>query len=364
MQKGWIYKMRILHAADFHLDAPLAGFTPDATTRLRREMLTIPGKISEICMKERCELILLSGDLFDGPATVESVRALYRALEETSVPTFISPGNHDFCAPGSPWLTEMWPSNVHVFTKSVVESVAMPELDCRVYGAAFTGMDCGPLLEGFAVEGQETYHIGVFHGDPTQRNSNYNPITQIQVADSGLDYLALGHIHKTGSFTAGKTLCAWPGCPMGHGYDETEEKGVLLVELDGWASARFLPLTTTRFFDLEAAVRTTAEEALASVLPGAGSEDFYRITLTGECEKPDLTALKKHFSSCPNLELRDSTVPVADVWSAVGEDSLEGVYFRMLRDAMDGQDEQSRRIALLAARISRKILDGQEVVLP
>lgn len=356
--------MRILHAADLHLDAPLTGIPADATARLRREMLTIPGKIGALCGKMNCDLLLLSGDLFDGSCTREGLHALKSALEEVKIPTFISPGNHDFCTPGSPWLTEVWPRNVHIFKKTVVESVTLPELDCRVYGAGFTGMDCPALLENFSLQGQERYHIGVFHGDATQRSSPYNPITQTQVAASKLDYLALGHIHKTGSFTAGKSLCAWPGCPMGHGYDETGEKGVLLVDLEEQVSARFIPLDTLRFYDVEASVLTTAQEAIASVLPGGGSEDFYRITLTGECDKPDLTVLGAQFDRYPNLKLRDKTRPAVDVWSAVGEDSLEGVYFGLLRDAMEGQDDQSRQIAYLAARISRTILDGGEVELP
>ena len=36
----------------------------------------------------------------------------------------------------------------------------------------------------------------------------------------------------------------------------------------------------------------------------------------------------------------------------------------MLRQAMENGDEASRQTALLAARISRTILDGGEVVLP
>lgn len=356
--------MRILHAADLHLDAPLTGFGADATARLRREMLTIPGRIAGLCREKSCDLLLLSGDLFDGKCSREGLHALKSALRDVKIPVFISPGNHDFCSPGSPWLTEAWPENVHIFKKPVVESVAVPELDCRVYGAGFAAMDCPGLLENFALRGEERYHIGVFHADATQRNSPYNPVTQPQVAASKLDYLALGHIHKTGSFTAGKTLCAWPGCPMGRGFDETGEKGVLLVELEEQATACFLALDTPRFYDLEAPVLTTAKEAVAAVLPGGGSEDFYRITLTGECDKPDLVSLRGQFDRYPNLELRDKTRPLADIWSAVGEDSLEGMYFRILREAMEGQDDQSREIACLAARISRTILDGGEVVLP
>ena len=356
--------LKILHAADLHLDSAFSGRSEAATARLRAELRTIPEKIGEICRREDCDLLLIAGDTFDGIPTAETLQALKNMLAALQIPIFISPGNHDCCTPTSPWLGSTWPDNVHIFTKPVMESVAVPELNCRVYGAGFASMDCHALLDGFCAAGGEKYHIAVLHGDPVQRNSPYNPVSQTQVADSGLDYLALGHVHKTGSFRAGETLCAWPGCSMGRGFDELEEKGVLLTTVGNSASARFIPLDTPRFYDLEATVHTSASAAIADVLPAVGNEDFYRITLTGECEPVALDSLKAEFTQFPNLELRDKTQPPADLWVAVGNDSLEGVYFGMLKEAMEGQDEDSARIALLAAKISRKILDGGEVLLP
>lgn len=356
--------IKILHAADLHLDSAFAGRSEAATVRLRAQLRAVPEKITALCKQKDCDLLLLSGDLFDGSYTKESFLALKNALEEAAMPTFISPGNHDFCAPGSPWLSEQWPKNIHIFKKPTVESVALPELDCRIYGAGFTAMDCGALLENFETEGQERYHIGVFHGDPVQSGSPYNPVSQAQVAASHLDYLALGHIHKTGSFRAGKTLCAWPGCPMGRGFDELEEKGVLLVTLEEQAVASFVPLDTPRFYDWEVQVLADAQDAIARQLPAVGNESFYRITLTGECEKTDIDELYRHFSEFPNLELRDRTQPPVDIWERAGGDTLEGIYFQMLRQTFEQEHDADKQIALLAAKISGRILDGNEVVLP
>ncbi len=356
--------MKILHAADFHLDSPLSGREGAAAERLLQGLRSVPEKIVSICGEEKCDLLLLAGDLFDAQPSAESLQLLKSALRDVKIPVFISPGNHDFCSPASCWLTEQWPENVHIFTRPMVESVSVPELDCRIYGAGFAAMDCNALLDNFRTQGQETYHIGVFHGDPTQKNSPYHPISQQQVADSNLNYLALGHIHKTGSFLAGRTLCAWPGCPMGRGFDELEEKGVLLVTVEDMVTAQFVPLDTPRFYDWQAQVQTTAADAVSHLLPAVGNSDFYRITLTGESAPVDMDGLRAQFSQFPNLELRDRTAPPVDLWSAVGEDSLEGVYFRMLQDALENQNGADRDIITLAAKISRTILDGGEVVLP
>lgn len=354
--------MKILHAADLHLDTPFAGRNAEQVSYLKRALLGVPEKIADLCRAQGCDLLLLSGDLFDGEATQESIHALKTALSAANVPTFISPGNHDFCSPDSPWLTENWPSNVHIFTKPSIESISLPQLDCRIYGAGYNSMDCPALLENFRAEGSETYHIAVLHGDPVQRNAPYCPITQAQVAASGLHYLALGHVHQGGSLTAGGTLCAWPGCPMGRGNDETGEKGVYLVTLEQTAAIEFVPLDTPRFYCLEAEVLTTAEDALASALPAVGSEDFYRITLTGESAPFDPASLLR--AEFPHLEVRDRTVPPAELWACIEEDSLEGMYFRMLHDALADADEETAEQITLAAKISRRILDGREVALP
>ena len=346
--------MRVLHSADWHLDAPFAGRTTDEAAYLRRELLAVPGKVADLCIARQCDLVLLSGDLFDGAYSRESCRVLYDALERMAVPVFIAPGNHDYIGMNSPWVRESWPDNVHIFDKERMESVAVPELDCRIYGAGYQSMDCPGLLAGFRTEGKEKYHIGILHADPTQAATPYCPLTAEQIKESGLVYLALGHVHKTGSFRSGQTLCAWPGCPMGRGYDETGEKGILIVEMEGEAQTSFIPLNTPRFYDLQGEAA-----ALAEMLPPAGSNDFYRITLTGYAGG-QICAPDRY----PHLELRDRTVPETDLWGAAGEDTLEGIYFGMLRDAMEGADEAQRRKILLAARISRQILDGQEVALP
>lgn len=356
--------MKILHSADWHLDSPLVGRTEEQAKYLRSQLLKIPDTVASLCKKEGCEVLLLAGDLFDGAYTKESLNAVRTALEEVGVPVFISPGNHDFCSAASPYLTESWPENVHIFTHPVMESVSLPNLNCKIYGAGYAAMDCPALLKDFHTEGSERWHIGLLHSDPLQSSSPYAPLTPLQVKASGLDYLALGHVHKDGSFRAGDALCAWPGCPMGRGFDESGAKGVLLVTLEESVTAEFLPLDTPRFFDEKVDVGENAADAVANLLPPVDTLDHYRITLAGYSAPIDTAAIAAQFPHVPNLELRDRTAPEIDLWAGLGEDTLEGVYFKMLHDGLDTDSEKLQRCLKLAARISRQILDGQEVVLP
>lgn len=350
--------IKILHSADWHLDAPLLG-----KEELKKALASVPGKLAALCKEENCDLVLLAGDLFDGPPSPESVATLKKALSQMDVPVFITPGNHDYAAPGSIWLTEVWPSNVSVFTGNQVKSFVLEDLDCTIYGAAFTSMDSPSLLQDFRASHTTRYGIGIFHGDPTIVSSTYNPITQAQIRQSGLDYLALGHIHKAGSLVCGDTLCLWPGCPMGKDYGEPGEKGAYIVTLDMGVTSKFVPLDSPRFYDLSLPVVSSARESLEQILPPAGSADYYRITLTGESEKLDIPLLLGTFSHIPRLELIDGTQPPVDLWKSLGSDTLEGQFFGMLKAQMNAAPED-KEVLSLAAELSRRILDGQEVVLP
>ena len=356
--------IRLLHSADWHLDSPLQGYEPEQAELLRRQLRQVPEKIARLCVAGKCDMLLLSGDLFDGPATKESVEAVKSALESVKIPVIITPGNHDFITADSPYVTETWPENVHIFKEPALSVLDLPVLNCTVYGAGYTGMDCPPLLKGFQTADDGRWKIGVLHGEAGNNSSNYCPITRLQIQESGLHYLALGHIHKLGTLRAGETLCAWPGCPMGRGYDELGSKGVLQVTLDDTVSIAFIPLDTPRFYDEETEVGTDALTALRSLLPEVESSDHYRITLTGYSSALDLTALRAEFPHIPNLILRDETVPEKDLWENTDRDSLEGLLFAQLHAAAQSDSEVLRSRANLAARICRRILDGQEVKLP
>ncbi len=356
--------IKLLHTADWHLDASMGGFTAQQRSWLRKRLLAVPDQIVDVALKEGCDLMLLSGDVFDGAYSRESWEIVYRALQRVKIPVLIAPGNHDFYCESSPWVREKWPVNVHVFNSREITSVSLPQLDCRVYGAAFTSMECPGLLEGFRAECQESHALLVLHGDPTSPQSPYCPVTAGQVREAGLDYVALGHIHAPGRFGAGAAMCAWPGCPMGKGFDETGPKGVLVAEIGEQTNVRFLPLDVPRFYELTTLAGEDPASAVEALLPVGGSPDFFRIRLTGEVKPGLLDGMTGRFGKYPNLVLLDETVPTEDYWALAGEDTLEGTFFQLLRSGMEDQDEQTRQDLERAAKLSYQILQGREVELP
>ena len=103
--------IKILHSGDWHLDSPFQGRTDEQAALLRRELLSIPEKLATLCRREDCDLVLLSGDLFDGAYTQATYRIVYDALARMGVPVFISPGNHDYISPDSPYMELQHPGS-------------------------------------------------------------------------------------------------------------------------------------------------------------------------------------------------------------------------------------------------------------
>ena len=238
--------LKLIHGADFHLDAPFAALSPEKARQRREEQRQLLTRLADLAETEGADLVLLSGDLLDGGETYqETVEALSRTLGQIKAPVFIAPGNHDPYGPRSVYAGTVWPDNVHIFTAVQPESVELPELNCVVHGAAFTTpqADRSPLM-GFSAPRDGKLHLMALHGDVAGQG-RYGPIDPADIAASGLTYLALGHIHAcSGLQKAGDTYWAYPGCPEGRGFDETGEKGVLAVtvEDDRTVSVRFVPL--------------------------------------------------------------------------------------------------------------------------
>ena len=350
--------LKLIHGADFHLDAPFAALSPEKARQRRAEQRQLLSRLADLAEEEGADLVLLSGDLLDGGETYqETVEALSHALGQIKAPVFIAPGNHDPYGPRSAYAGTAWPDNVHIFTSVQPEGVELPELGCVVHGAAFTTpqADRSPLM-GFSAPRDGRIHLMTLHGDVAGQG-RYGPIRPEDIAASGLTYLALGHIHAcSGLQQAGETCWAYPGCPEGRGFDETGEKGVLAVTVDdqGAVSVRFVPLAGRRYEIVEADVtgRDSAEEALREVLPASPTGDCCRILLTGQRSfgNPDLAALTalaqpSYFS----VSVRDNTRPLRDLWQRAGEDSLTGLVLRALKGEKDLEDrELAARFALAA----------------
>jgi len=369
--RGGIAMLRFIHAADFHLDSPFAALPAGQAAERRRESRELAFRLADYVNSRGVQLVLLAGDLFDSAAPYrETGEALAEALGRMKAQVFAAPGNHDWYGPGSPWVTVKWPENVHVFRENTMEAADLPELGVTVYGAAFTAPEQGTsLLQGFAAPEDGKLHIGLLHGEIEPAEARYDPLRREEAAASGLDYLALGHIHKRGEpQTYGGTLCAWPGCVEGRGFDELGEKGFYEGTIDGGeVSLTFVPFARRRYeiLDVDVTGAASPRAAVEAALPADTANDLYRLRLTGEAGEGGAdpgaleTALSERFYA---LEVRDHTRMAADVWARAGEDSLRGLFLRELRAKWDAaEDEAEREAVTRAVRFGLAALDHRDM---
>ena len=363
--------LRFLHAADLHLDSPFEGLPARKAAVRRGEQRELLGRMAELVEREKLQLVLLSGDLLDSDNTYyETGEELIRSLGRLTVPVFIAPGNHDYYSDSSPYARLSLPENVHVFKRGEIECVYLPELNTRVYGAAFTDKRSRPLLTGFRAAPKTAGQLDLLclHGDYGVRESIYNPISQAELSASGVDYAALGHVHRaSGLCRAGSVWYAWPGCPEGRGFDETGEKFVNIVELDGaQCSLRQVSIAKRRYEILR--VNVTGSDPLLAVhtlLTDETVRDVYRVILTGEvASPPDLARLKRNLEEFFfELQLRDETHLQQGVWDRAGEDTLRGLFLMKLRERYDAaRSEAERQQIEQAARWGLAAIDNREEV--
>lgn len=364
--------MRIIHAADFHLDSPFDGLSPEQAVERRAEQRQILERLAELARSSHADVVLLAGDLLDGDRVYyETVEALARTLGQIEVPVFIAPGNHDYYTARSPYAVNAWPNNVHIFRSGQIESVELPDLNAVVHGAAFTTDGRGDsLLNGFSVPDDGKLHLMVLHADVDARQgSRYCPVSSADIAASGLDYLALGHIHTcTGVQMAGGVPWAYSGCPEGRGFDETGVKGVLCgeVALGGKADLRFVPLCARQYLIHELAV--TAEDDIGSIankaLFHAAPNDLVRFVLTGESDDGaiDLTELHTRCADAfYSVSFRDRTQVRRDLWARMEEENLTGLFLRSMKKKLnEARDEEQTALIQKATRFGLAALENRE----
>lgn len=359
--------IKLIHGADLHLDSPFSGLTPEQAAARRQEQRELLDRLAGLAREREADLVLLSGDLLDSRRTYrETAQALARSLGSLPCPVFLAPGNHDFYGPQSLYAALDWPENVHIFTSGSVRRAEVPGLDCVVYGRAFLGPreDRSPL-EGFRAERDGRVQLMAVHGEVDGRGE-YGPISREDIARSGLDYLALGHIHQaSGLQREGNTFWAYPGCPEGRGFDELGDKGFLTGTVEpGQVKLTFVPFARHRYQWLTADVTGVDPlEALRRELPPHPEADIFRMVLTGETEEPPrLDALYDALSpDCFYLELQDRTTRCRDLWEHCGEDTLRGLFLRDLRQRYDAAPAEEKPRLLQAARFGLAALENREL---
>ncbi|MFZ5968032.1 MAG: metallophosphoesterase family protein [Bacillota bacterium] len=354
--------IKILHCGDMHFDTPFSGLSPKDAEKRKEDLRETFGKIIGLVKEEAVELLLISGDLFDSSnITKTTIDYILEKLKEVpDVHVFISPGNHDPYTDKSYYKLIPWPPHVHIFSPTL-EKIEIPQKKVWVYGTGF-GDHYMPkaLIEDFQIEEDDHIHIMVIHGDVVAQgqSSDYNPVTENTIRNSGLDYLALGHQHRhTGIKKAGKTFWSYPGNPEGRGFDELGPKGVLIGEVGkDYCNLRFVETCKRKYIEerIDISGAFTYEEISGRILQNIDLEEdhkhLYRIILTGEIHEEfnihTHVIQEKLRDKLFWVSVKDETTVKMNEENLERDFSLKGVFVKKMREKIKHctSDEERQKL--------------------
>lgn len=249
--------MRILHAADLHLDSPLRSVAlrdPDLGDRLRTASRDVLRQIVDLAIEHQVDALVLAGDLFDnGVPDVSARTVLSMALSRlgaVGIPVIMIRGNHDGLLDHARYgpLGE----NVILLDKE------RPSVD--IGGMSFHGLSHGgqpetrSFLPRYPAPVPGRINVGVMHCSPDGASGHdpYAPCSVSELLGHGYDYWALGHIHKRQEWRVDGALAVMAGIPQGRHIREANGGSVTLVEIDGLgARAKAIPVELVAFREVE-----------------------------------------------------------------------------------------------------------------
>lgn len=360
--------LSFIHTADVHLDAPLqtlSGLYELRQDDFRRTMR----RIRDLVLDRQVDFWLIAGDLLEYHGGRRSTALFLRDLfaSVAPVPVCIAPGNHDPWRADSFYQTLDWPGNVYWFTPEW-GAFEFPDKSCVVYGWGFPGPHVyeSPLasfpgkLDGYQ------HHLMVLHasvlGGGEEEHHPYAPITLQEMAAAGMDYIALGHIHKPAQYlhpVTKKPFSAYPGSPEGLNTKEEGERCVLYGELDAAGKLALEPISVQHRIVRKREIALNGAETMEQVteivqreLAYEKDEDMLYVTLTGERAAhfvPSVQVLTQRFSRFFVSEFTDRTWPDVDADKLIEGGGVWGRWLTKLKLAEENATtDQEREIARLA----------------
>lgn len=310
---------KFIHIADAHLDSVIVSDRNNKDLILDAVEKAFKAAVN-LCIEEKCDALLISGDLFDDDylsfKTELMLRDSFDRLDKKDICVFYCLGNHD---PKSSKLRKFkLGSNVHVFEDEIPESVEVTDEGGRVIGIV-TGVGYSTphitenLAKKFIIPEQEidVPVVGMLHTSLDVGGEKiYSPCKPEDLSGYPFDYWALGHIHKTTVYGQDKPAI-FPGCICGRDFGETGEKGAYLVTLDkeGVSSYEFKALADIAWYDLEVdgfddaddagSMRTICLESMANEID-ENKVNFVRLKLKGQCP------MYEHFDEEARVDLQES----------------------------------------------------------
>lgn len=346
--------MKILHTADLHIGSPLtARLSPEKIRQRKTELIVTLERMTELALSRDISLFIIAGDLFDTRRVSKSLcERVLRIIEGTpSVEFLYLSGNHE--------------------KNAIIESGLPLPRNLRIFSEDWTYFDYGDITVAGRSELSEDMfatlrldpgrkNIVVLHGALLDRSSR-DAVGIKDAADRGIDYLALGHYHSYSVRAIDERgIAVYCGSPEGRGFDETGDKGAVVVDFSTRRPREaFVQLARRRLHIVkvditEASGTLEIEDEIAAQLRDIPGADMVRVELCGK-RLPELfpatdAIVTRWQDRFYHFELQDLSRTKIDPESYRYDKSFKGEFIRTVLEAeLSDEDKEAVIRAGIAA---------------
>ncbi len=347
--------MKFIHTGDLHLGMKLSSeYNITVKERLEKDEKLLLSSIISYAKDKNIPYIFISGDLFDSNKVKSSlVSFVVSEFEKYNGKIFIVAGNHDFFSEDSIYATTEFPSNTHIFTDEIT---CVETEDALIYGYGFSAPHSNEnRFKNFKAEDKGKARILITHTD-FNTNSFYNPINTFDIEESGLDYIAAGHIHiKEDMFKKGKTFVSYCGSPQNLRFKETGSSQIVVGELaDNFLKISDVDLSCHSYKNISADISSAENEddilnICAEVITKNNPENtLFNLKITGSLKdgiNPDFKLICDKLSKiCLYLRLEEAYTLKYNINLIKEENSVRGEFVRHVLEAYRENDDFAAKV--------------------
>lgn len=346
--------MKFIHISDVHL-----GARPDREKKWcddrAAEIEETFCDVVKLCERDNIDLLLIAGNLFDAPPTVEQLKKLelqLRRLENTK--TVILAGSSDYIGDENPWDSFEFESDTVVFPRDRATNAYLQDLNVCITGYSYGKPQYTErILERLRPGKEGAYNILLGHGGDRE----HMPFSKERLARSGFDYVALGYITKPRHIL--KNRMAFSGSLEPLDASDIGRRGYILGEVDedGNTNIKWIPLNKRSYVNMAIDVKpgNTNAELLTLVennIKSLGEENIYRILLRGVLDKNvalNLSSLVRHYNIGELIDETKQGMDYDDLYidnrsNIVGQ-FVRDLYDSDFNDIVDEKEHEARKNA-------------------
>lgn len=342
--------MKLIHTADLHLGSKLDSvFSRELAKRRKNELISSFERMIAYAEANGVSAILLSGDVFDSDTPLRKDKSFFfdAIKAHPDIDFLYLAGNHDKAD-----STEEI-ANLKCFSS---EWRQYAYGDIVISGIELVADNASSYYNTLSLEADKT-NIVMLHGQVG------DSVNLVKLRDKHIDYLALGHIHSYAEHPLdSRGVAVYSGCLEGRGFDETGEKGFVLLEIEDTVRYRFIPFSRepiykktvdisgiAAFYDIVQTIRGVIEK----------QDAIYRVELVGRTELDELTeeSLEQMLAgSCAFVSVKNNARRTINIADYEGDLSIRGEFVRAVM-ASDYSEDDKTEIILYGL----KALSGEEV---